>query len=684
MGPPRPQGPQKPQGQAKKQGQQKTPPPAAPKPIEGQPCKKCNRLHYGPCVWGYVEPLDSLGVNDAYEFVDQEIGAYGLKLATLTWKQFKDVFYGKYFPADIRGRLTRELMSLRRGYSSVAEFIRKFDRSCHFVPLIARDAVQKMRHFMDGLGPILRRDVMLMRTASYDEATACAFQAEQALWTLILRCSERCIRPSPEGHKAADCPKNKGLTSGRAYVMLTEEAEAEPDSTLINVWRRALRALPAEWDAKRTAIIESNKGDAASYDLDQLHGTLKTHELEVSTRKETKKDDDKVKAKGIALTSQLEDSDDEEMALLTRKFKRFMRSSNFNKKDKKIEKEVTCYNCQQKGHYANECPSKKKAGKDKKKALLATWSDSDNEEESTLCFMAKEDHLTDSDDDEGQRGDKSSSTWYLDSGCSRHMTGEKKLLQSIRPKEKGSVTFGDNSKGIIEGIGSIGISNSTIIDDLFRSMIGSLLYATASRPDIMFSVCLCARFQSCPKESHLFALKRIFKYLSNTPNLGLWYSKNSFFDLKAYCDADFGGYKVDRKSTSGTCFFLGNCLVSWFSKKQNCVALSTTEAEYMAAGSCCAQILWMKYQLLDYGVTFSKIPIFCDNTSTICLTKNPVQHSRTKHIDIRHHFIRDHIEQNDVELHYVDTKNQIADIFTKPLDESTFTRLRGELGMIEL
>ncbi|XP_073057005.1 secreted RxLR effector protein 161-like [Primulina eburnea] len=219
---------------------------------------------------------------------------------------------------------------------------------------------------------------------------------------------------------------------------------------------------------------------------------------------------------------------------------------------------------------------------------------------------------------------------------------------------------------------------------LFRSMIGSLLYATASRPDIMFSVCLCARFQSCPKESHLFALKRIFKYLSNTPNLGLWYSKNSFFDLKAYCDADFGGYKVDRKSTSGTCFFLGNCLVSWFSKKQNCVALSTTEAEYMAAGSCCAQILWMKYQLLDYGVTFSKIPIFCDNTSTICLTKNPVQHSRTKHIDIRHHFIRDHIEQNDVELHYVDTKNQIADIFTKPLDESTFTRLRGELGMIEL
>ncbi|KAH9658405.1 hypothetical protein KPL70_023484 [Citrus sinensis] len=118
----------------------------------------------------------------------------------------------------------------------------------------------------------------------------------------------------------------------------------------------------------------------------------------------------------------------------------------------------------------------------------------------------------------------------------------------------------------------------------YRGMIGSLLYLTANRPDIMFSVCLCARFQSCPKESHMLAVKRIFRYLIGTINLGLWYPRGTHIDLTCYSDADFAGYKVDRKSTSGTCHFLGHSLVSWFSKKQNSVALSTTEAEYIAAG----------------------------------------------------------------------------------------------------
>ncbi|KAH9768926.1 hypothetical protein KPL71_011792 [Citrus sinensis] len=118
----------------------------------------------------------------------------------------------------------------------------------------------------------------------------------------------------------------------------------------------------------------------------------------------------------------------------------------------------------------------------------------------------------------------------------------------------------------------------------YRGMIESLLYLTASRPDIMFSVCLCARFQSCPKESHMLAVKRIFRYLIGTINLGLWYPRGTHIDLTCYSDVDFAGYKVGRKSTSGTCHFLGHSLVSWFSKKQNSVALSTTEAEYIAAG----------------------------------------------------------------------------------------------------
>ncbi|KAK2993742.1 hypothetical protein RJ640_018363 [Escallonia rubra] len=137
----------------------------------------------------------------------------------------------------------------------------------------------------------------------------------------------------------------------------------------------------------------------------------------------------------------------------------------------------------------------------------------------------------------------------------------------------------------------------------YRGMIGSLLYLTASRPDIMFSVCLCARFQACPKESHLIAVKRILRYLKGTHDLGLWFPRNtSFFDLIGYSDADYAGCKTERKSTSGGCQFLGHSLVSWSSKKQNSVALSTTEAEYMAVGACCAQILWMKQTLLDFGL----------------------------------------------------------------------------------
>ena len=125
----------------------------------------------------------------------------------------------------------------------------------------------------------------------------------------------------------------------------------------------------------------------------------------------------------------------------------------------------------------------------------------------------------------------------------------------------------------------------------YRGMIGSLLYLTASRPNIMFSVCL---YQFCRKESHLHAVKRIFKYLLGTINLGLWYSRNVELKLVGYFDADFAGSLLDSRSTNGTCQFLGSSLVSWFSKKQNSVALSTTEAEYITVASCCAQILWMK------------------------------------------------------------------------------------------
>lgn len=217
----------------------------------------------------------------------------------------------------------------------------------------------------------------------------------------------------------------------------------------------------------------------------------------------------------------------------------------------------------------------------------------------------------------------------------------------------------------------------------YRGMIGSLLYLTASRPDIMYSVCLCARYQSNPKESHLNAVKRIFRYLSRTKNLGLWYPKGTHIDLFSYTDADWAGCTIDRKSTSGTCHFLGFALVSWFSKKQNSVALSTAEAEYISAASCCAQVLWMKQTLLDLGLSYDHVPIMCDNTSAINLSKNPVLHSRTKHIEIRHHFLRDHVQKGDITLEFISTNHQIADILTKPLALERFASLRRGLGLLD-
>ena len=228
------------------------------------------------------------------------------------------------------------------------------------------------------------------------------------------------------------------------------------------------------------------------------------------------------------------------------------------------------------------------------------------------------------------------------------------------------------------------LTGKSVNQTQYRGMIGSLMYLLASRPDIQFSVCLCARYQADPKESHLTAVKRIIRYLKGTPNLGLYYPKCSGFDLKGYTDSDYAGCNMDRKSTSGSCQFLGGKLVCWSTKKQQSVAMSSAEAEYMAAAGCCANVLWMKSQLSDYGIQYKMVPIFCDNTSAIAISNNPVLHQRTKHIDIRYHFIRDHISNGEIELHFIPTEYQLADIFTKPLDEPTFTRLKAELGMLDI
>ncbi|GJY40510.1 putative reverse transcriptase, RNA-dependent DNA polymerase [Tanacetum coccineum] len=177
----------------------------------------------------------------------------------------------------------------------------------------------------------------------------------------------------------------------------------------------------------------------------------------------------------------------------------------------------------------------------------------------------------------------------------------------------------------------------------YRGMVGTLMYLTASRPDLTFDVCMCARYQAKPIEKHLYAVKRIFKYLRGTVNRGLWYPKDSSIALTAYADADYAGCQDTRRSTSG--------------------------------------IFWMRSQLIDYGLGFNKIPMYCDNKSAIGLCCNNVQHSRSKHIDIRFHFIKEQVKNGVVELYFVNTEYQLADIFTKSLGRERIEFLINKLGM---
>ncbi|GJY60219.1 retrovirus-related pol polyprotein from transposon TNT 1-94 [Tanacetum coccineum] len=189
----------------------------------------------------------------------------------------------------------------------------------------------------------------------------------------------------------------------------------------------------------------------------------------------------------------------------------------------------------------------------------------------------------------------------------------------------------------------------------YRGMVGTLMYLTASRSDLTFAVCMCARYQAKPTDKHLHAVKRIFKYLRGTVNRGLWYPKDSSISLTAYANADHAGCQDTRRSTSGCMQLLGNRVVSWSSKRQKSAAISSTEAEYIALSGCCAQVLWMRSQLTDYGLGFKKIPIF--------------------------HFIKEQVENGVVELYFVNTEYQLADIFTKSLGRERIKFFINKLGM---
>jgi hypothetical protein len=220
----------------------------------------------------------------------------------------------------------------------------------------------------------------------------------------------------------------------------------------------------------------------------------------------------------------------------------------------------------------------------------------------------------------------------------------------------------------------------------YREAVGCLLYISITcRPDISYAVSQVAKFCQNPGRAHWSAVKKILAYLSGTTELGILFEKNETNPISGYTDADYGGDLDNRCSTSGSVFFVYGNLVSWSSKRQKCISQSTTEAEYVAASDACKEAVWLSSLLTELGETEEKsVPMYCDNQSAIQSIRNPAFHQRTKHIDVRYHFIRSLQENGIIDVSYVPSKEQKADILTKPLPKPEFKRMCQQLGLCDI
>ncbi|KAI5336535.1 hypothetical protein L3X38_015803 [Prunus dulcis] len=215
----------------------------------------------------------------------------------------------------------------------------------------------------------------------------------------------------------------------------------------------------------------------------------------------------------------------------------------------------------------------------------------------------------------------------------------------------------------------------------YRQIVGSLLYLTATRPDIMFASSLLARFMHNPTRKHMGTAKRVLRYIQGTLDYGIEFRTGKSATLIGYCDSDWAGSEDDRRSTSSYAFTLGSGMFSWASIKQNTVALSTAEAEYVSAAEATSQAKWLRFVLEDFGEEqVEGTPILCDNTSAIAMAKNPIFHQKTRHISRKFHFIREAIQAKEIELIYCKTEDHIADILTKA-SKDRFVYLRDLLGV---
>ena len=219
----------------------------------------------------------------------------------------------------------------------------------------------------------------------------------------------------------------------------------------------------------------------------------------------------------------------------------------------------------------------------------------------------------------------------------------------------------------------------------YRSIIGSLRYLVNTRPDIAYAVGIVSRYMEEPKTSHWATVKQILRYLSGTVHFGCVYKRQGSTELVGFSDSDLAGDVDDRKSTSGSVFLLGTSLVTWASQKQRVVALSSCEAEYIASANAACQGIWLSRLLGELlGIQAPMVRLLVDNKSAIALSKNPVHHDRSKHIDTRYHFIRDCVDRGEVNIDHVGTTEQLADILTKALGRVRFVELRQQLGVVDV
>jgi len=254
----------------------------------------------------------------------------------------------------------------------------------------------------------------------------------------------------------------------------------------------------------------------------------------------------------------------------------------------------------------------------------------------------------------------------------------KELLEKLKMESCNfvSIPFETSIKLSKEGDGRV------IEPTLYKSLVGSLRYFTITRPDIVYGVGLVNRYMETPMETHWLSAKRIIRYIKGTMNLGLFYAYGDEAKLVGYSDSDWGCDQDERKSTTRYVFYFSSTTFSWTSKKQAIVALSIYEAEYVAASSTVCETIWLRNLLKELeNPQEEPIVIYVDNQSTIKLAKNPIQHGKSKHIDTRFHFLRDHVKRKTIELQYCHTTEQVADIFTKPLAGAIFMRLRDMLGI---